>query len=269
MNAHIKRWITGAIAAPLIFLLILYGSETAFSCFILLLVVGSVIELKRMFFGTERRWIAAQGTIIALSISLPAFWGNTPLVLQAASLSLILCFLFFLLRIRGESIDAGPLGIAVLSFIGIPLLLTHLILLRLAPHGAQWIFFLVVLAFSGDITAFYTGRRFGKKKLMPHVSPGKTVEGAIGSLAGSLTGCALFRFLFFPSLPLWHLLMIVPVANILGQLGDLAESALKRSAGVKDSGVIFPGHGGILDRLDFFLFAGVFVYYYSIMIFGR
>jgi len=263
MNAHAKRWITGLVAAPLIFLLILFGSEFAFSCFILLLIIGSVVELKRMFFGAERNLATTQGIICALSVSLPAFWGNFPLMLSAVALSFVLCFLFFLLRIRGESIDLAPLGRSVLAFIGIPLLLSHLILLRLSPHGIQWIFFLVVLAFSGDISAFYAGRRFGARKLMPGVSPGKTVEGAIGSMAGSVAGCGLFGFFLLPGLPLGHLLILVPIANILGQLGDLAESALKRSAGVKDSGVIFPGHGGVLDRLDFFLFAGVFVYYYN------
>jgi len=148
----------------------------------------------------------------------------------------------------------------------IPLLMSHFILIRQTSSGVLWIFFILVLAFSGDIAAYYVGRRMGKKKLLPGVSPGKTVEGTIGLVAGSIAGCLLFRQLFFPLLSVPHAVILGLVGSIIGQLGDLSESALKRSAGVKDSGVILPGHGGILDRLDCLMFITPFVYYYQVFI---
>ena len=101
---------------------------------------------------------------------------------------------------------------------------------------------------------------------MPHVSPGKTWEGAIGSVLGSLIACSVYKLLVMPHVSIGHAIAMGFAANILGQLGDLSESAVKRSAGAKDSGVLFPGHGGILDRLDVFLFSAPFIYYYNTVI---
>ncbi|MCX5820726.1 MAG: phosphatidate cytidylyltransferase, partial [Deltaproteobacteria bacterium] len=95
------------------------------------------------------------------------------------------------------------------------------------------------------------------------VSPGKTVEGTIGLVAGSIAGCLLFRLFLFPMLPVAHAAVLGLVGSVVWQLGDLSESAMKRAAGVKDSGTMLPGHGGILDRLDCLMFITPFVYYYQ------
>ena len=126
--------------------------------------------------------------------------------------------------------------------------------------------FILVLAFTGDVAAYYVGKGMGKRKLLPHVSPGKTVEGTIGLVAGSIAGCLLFRQLFFPLLPVAHAVILGLVGSVTGQLGDLCESAFKRAAGVKDSGALLPGHGGILDRLDCLMFIAPVVYYYQALI---
>jgi phosphatidate cytidylyltransferase len=123
-----------------------------------------------------------------------------------------------------------------------------------------------VLAFAGDIAAYYVGRRLGRKKLLPEVSPGKTVEGVIGLVVGSIAGCLLFRHFFFPLLPVVHTVVLGLVGSVIGQLGDLCESALKRAAGVKDSGTLLPGHGGMLDRLDCLMFITPYVYYYQALV---
>ena len=159
--------------------------------------------------------------------------------------------------------DTAPAARAILGILYIPLLMAHFILIRRTPSGILWIFFILVLAFAGDIAAFYIGRRFGRRKLLPEVSPGKTVEGTIGLVAGSIAGCVLFQHWFFHALPVVHAVVLGLVGSVAGQLGDLCESALKRSAGVKDSGVILPGHGGILDRLDCLMFITPFVYHYQ------
>lgn len=114
-----------------------------------------------------------------------------------------------------------------------------------------------------DTGAYYTGRTLGKHKLSPKVSPGKTVEGSIGGLAAGIAAGGLSHLIFFRELPLVHGLILGGLVSIVGQLGDLAESMLKRGASVKDASHLLPGHGGMLDRLDSILFAAPLIYYYA------
>lgn len=123
-----------------------------------------------------------------------------------------------------------------------------------------WPFFALSLNWVGDITALYVGKLIGKHKLAPIVSPAKSWEGAIASVAGSLIYAALYFPRLLPNVPLAEALGLTAAANIAGQFGDLCESALKRGAGVKDSGTLLPGHGGWLDRVDSSLFALPVVY---------
>jgi phosphatidate cytidylyltransferase len=128
------------------------------------------------------------------------------------------------------------------------------------PLGPRMALFLLVLLWVGDTLAYFTGRSLGRHKMAPEVSPGKTWEGAAANLLGSiLVGVASAYWI---ALPLVHLALMAGLANVAGQLGDLAESAYKRSAGVKDSGTLLPGHGGMLDRVDSLIFATPVVWYY-------
>lgn len=122
------------------------------------------------------------------------------------------------------------------------------------------LFFALALNWAGDSTAYYVGRTFGKHKLAPIVSPKKSWEGAIGSVIGSVIFGLLYLGRFMPQIAWWNVIIMAVVANIAGQFGDLAESAMKRGADVKDSGNLLPGHGGILDRVDSSLFALPVVY---------
>jgi len=134
----------------------------------------------------------------------------------------------------------------------------------LQPQGPRVLLFLLVLLWVGDTLAYFTGRAVGRHKLAPEVSPGKTWEGAAANLAGSvLVGLVAARWIAVPRL---HLLVLAVLANLAGQLGDLTESAYKRSAGAKDSGTLLPGHGGMLDRLDSLIFAAPVVWYYFHML---
>ena len=114
----------------------------------------------------------------------------------------------------------------------------------------------------GDIAAYYVGKYLGKHSLAPRVSPGKTVEGSLGGLAGNLAGGLAAWAWFFQEISLTHCLIVIVICGIIGQFGDLAESILKRSAGVKDSGSLIPGHGGLLDRIDSLMFAAPAFYFY-------
>jgi phosphatidate cytidylyltransferase len=118
-----------------------------------------------------------------------------------------------------------------------------------------WLMFALVLAWAGDTAGLYVGRTFGRNKLTPRISPGKTVEGSVGSAFGSLAIAAVFWKWVLPATPLWAVLTLALIGNVAGQIGDLCESALKRGAGMKDSGNMLPGHGGWLDRIDASLFA--------------
>jgi phosphatidate cytidylyltransferase len=178
--------------------------------------------------------------------------------------------LYFLFTFKETKTAAMELSLLGLGFLYIPVLLVHLQMLRGLPHGQKWLFLIMVIVMAGDTAAYYVGTRFGRKKLCPRVSPNKSVEGALGGLAGSLIGALIAGFTFFTELTMVDTLVTAIILGILGQLGDLFESFLKRSFGVKDSGVIFPGHGGVLDRLDSILFAAPFAFYYAVYLFqGR
>jgi len=130
---------------------------------------------------------------------------------------------------------------------------------ELSPH---WLMYGLMLNWVGDIGAYYVGRPFGKHKLAPSVSPNKSWEGSIASVITSALVGTIYLQLFLPSVPLWQAIALTVAANIAGKLGDLAESAMKRGANVKDSGAILPGHGGFLDRVDSTLFALPVIYAY-------
>jgi phosphatidate cytidylyltransferase len=130
---------------------------------------------------------------------------------------------------------------------------------ELSPH---WLMYGLMLNWVGDIGAYYVGRPFGKHKLAPRVSPNKSWEGSAASVFTSVLVGTIYLQRFLPSVPLWQAISLTAAANIAGQLGDLAESAMKRGADVKDSGAILPGHGGFLDRVDSTLFALPVIYAY-------
>jgi phosphatidate cytidylyltransferase len=123
-------------------------------------------------------------------------------------------------------------------------------LLHRLEDGGSWVVLACALAWLGDTFAYFAGRGFGRRKLYEKVSPKKTVEGAIGGLGGSIAGAVAMHFLFLDQMPLTHAVPLAVVAGVLGQAGDLTVSLIKRSAKVKDSGWIVPGHGGLLDRAD-------------------
>ena len=136
---------------------------------------------------------------------------------------------------------------------------------KLSAHLLSF-FFLVLMG--SDTGAYYTGRAIGKHKLAPNISPGKTWEGVAGGMLAALALATVAHFWFFRELPLKWTLPLAAVMMILGVLGDLAESALKRSAGAKDAAKILPGHGGVLDRLDSLLFNAPLIYYFARAYFG-
>lgn len=137
----------------------------------------------------------------------------------------------------------------------------------LRQRSPYWLLFALALSWVGDIAAFYVGKNFGRHKLAPRVSPGKSWEGAVASLAGSTVFGFFYLKYLIPEVAPWQSLLLAGVGNVAGQIGDLAESVLKRGAGVKDSGTLLPGHGGWLDRVDSTLFALPAVYWLVALLF--
>ncbi len=201
---------------------------------------------------------AAAGLPFALTLWPDAF----PMIATSETVVLIIVFLSYHLVLR--QIDQAPARTSVLLF-GVlygGLLLTTLCGIRRFPSGTGWLLLTIVVTWLNDTGAYTFGRLFGKRKLAPHISPSKTWEGFIGGGASAVAGAFGVRFFYFHELTLGDCLVVGVVCSVLGPLGDLCESMIKRAYGVKDSGKILPGHGGLLDRVDALLFNAPFVYLY-------
>jgi len=153
------------------------------------------------------------------------------------------------------------IGISLFGTLYVSFLLSHVSLIRNLQNGKAWALFLIVTVWAGDIFAFSGGTLFGRHKLYPKISPKKSYEGLIGGILGSIGFAMAFTFLFLPHLDRGVCVLLAIGIGIFGQIGDFSESMLKRSAQVKDSGGLIPGHGGMLDRIDSFLFSSPFLYY--------
>jgi phosphatidate cytidylyltransferase len=157
-------------------------------------------------------------------------------------------------------------GLAVTGMLYIGLTLSFLVLTRMLPHGEWLIFFLLLVTWAGDTGAYYAGTLYGQHRLAPRISPKKTVEGLMGGLIAATMTAYLARWWFMPDLSGFDCVILAIIITLTGLWGDLAESAIKRSVGAKDSGGLLPGHGGMLDRLDSLLFSAPAFYYYVTVI---
>ena len=162
-------------------------------------------------------------------------------------------------------ISTTILGVVYVAFLG-----SHLVLLREFPIsagldynlGSSLVFLVFLVTWSGDTLAYSLGMSIGRHPLLPRISEKKTVEGSAGGVAGSLLGGVIAKYTFAPFLELWQALMIGAIASLMGQLGDLVESMIKRDAAIKDTSATIPGHGGVLDRFDSLLFTAPLLYYF-------
>jgi phosphatidate cytidylyltransferase len=170
--------------------------------------------------------------------------------------------------LRGKAFEKiiASAGATILGVLYIALLGSHLVATRVGfqqLRSAHLLSFFFLVLMGADAGAYYTGRAIGKNKLAPKISPGKTWEGVIGGIVAGLAMAAISHYWFFRELPLKWALPLAFAMTVVGILGDLAESALKRGAGAKDAANILPGHGGILDRLDSLLFNAPLIYYFA------
>ncbi|NUP06648.1 MAG: phosphatidate cytidylyltransferase [Polyangiaceae bacterium] len=257
------RVLTAAVAAPLILLLLYLGPPWAWLTFISLATAVGALELFGMTHPNDR--IAqVTGVVLCLTVVLVLwFFGKDARALVAMLLLLpIVAVLLALWRLGDMNTAALRLAASVFAPVYLGGGMATLALLKRETDGPSFVLLALMLSWLSDTGAYFAGRFLGKHKLYEAVSPKKTVEGAFGGLAGSVFGALLGSFFYLRSLPPLHAVALGLVGGGLGQLGDLGESLLKRSVGVKDSGGIVPGHGGILDRVDALLITSTLCFLY-------
>jgi phosphatidate cytidylyltransferase len=260
---HLKRWISGIILAPSLILFILFAPSWLFLLLILALTLLGMREyysLSLPDISRKERWA---GIFLALILPLSLYSGNPGCFLFGLAFLLLLLCAWSLFRPEEFLLRVDKVGKHFLGFLYVSFLLGHFILLVKLDRGRLLALFTLVVVYFGDTAAFYVGRGWGRRKLAPRISPGKTVEGGWGAIGGSMAGAVLSKLLFLPQLSPLQALVLGGAIAVAGQLGDLWESLLKRSARVKDSGSLIPGHGGLLDRIDSVLFSGPLVYYFA------
>jgi phosphatidate cytidylyltransferase len=261
----VVRLSTAAVAAPVILYLLFWAPPWGFQILVMSAVAIAAFELFGMTMGKDRV-LEGYGILASLAVATVVLFFPSPPVLVATFALLPMAGLLFAL-VRPDPIDradrrmawmiAGPLYVGLLATIG---------RLHMRDNGGGWVVLTMMLAWFGDTGGYFAGRAFGKHKLYEKVSPKKTIEGSVGGLAGSVLGALLAHFWYLQALPLVGGVLLALVAGALGQAGDLSESLIKRSAGVKDSGVIVPGHGGLLDRVDALVFTGAATWLYATLI---
>ena len=265
---HLKRWITSLIALPFIIFLIYKGGAFCFTIFICFISIAGLREYFRIVLNSaETRqfrlliWLSYLTGIIVILFS---YWRLFDLTFVFIAFYFVASGIIAVLSYKKELHLTDFIAKAMLGILYVPVLLSFVVLLRNSVDGIIWIFFLLSLVIVGDTGAFYTGSFFGRHKLCPAVSPGKTIEGALGGMAAVLLIGTFFKLFFLPDLHWTGSILFFLCIGIVAPMGDLFESMLKREGGVKDSGVCLPGHGGILDRIDALLFAALPAYYFKV-----
>lgn len=285
-----KRVATAAVLIPFVVGLVLFGSTNWVAVALALVVLLALREFFALGDAIGHRAYRVWTTICAMLIvyaqwvatlesSYQLVWGlslHRQIGRFASSLGTTQdVFFLFLLGVTAltlwakrplvEALPAASMSSSGLLLVALPLSFA----VRLHGHGVEGprlLLFALTITWAGDTVAYFVGRALGKHPLAPALSPKKTWEGAVGGFAGSLL--VGYAFSWCLSAPVPHLLAMAGVGNIAGQAGDLLESAYKRSAGVKDSGALLPGHGGILDRIDALILAIPAVWYYWVLVYS-
>ena len=262
---HLKRWITGLSALPFLIFFV-YKGGLFFTTLVSAASLVALWEYYRIAAPGKAKSLSAiilwWGYGICCAIIWAAYAVGTDFILSLLTLNFVTIALISLFQFKADRSVLDVIIRQIQGIIYIPVMLGFLILIRENQSGAIWIFLLLAVIFAGDTSAYYVGSYLGRHKLSPAISPGKTIEGAIGGLAANLVVGAIGKSFFLPGLPWGLSLLFFLAVGIAGQLGDLFESEMKRSSNIKDSSNILPGHGGVLDRIDALLFASPVAYFF-------
>ena len=257
-----KRVLTGVITIPVLCLLIGYGPEPTLFVIVLIAVALGLHEFYSLILPENKRHEKTMGIILGMALASVIYLGNVSLAYAPLGFSIIFLSLVYMLKSSNFTLAISKIALTLLGILYIGLLLSYVTLIDKTSPGKQWIFLLVSTVWAADIGGFFVGSLVGRHKLYPKVSPNKTFEGLGGAVGGGVAAALVYRKVFFPSLDVSDCVFLGFFLTLFGQMGDFTESMIKRSARVKDSSSLIPGHGGILDRLDSFLFAAPFLYYF-------
>jgi phosphatidate cytidylyltransferase len=259
-----RRIYTILVLAPLLYAIIRYLPPLAFSGVVVLGGSLALFEFYRLCFGDRSHsWLIGIGLTGFAALILGTHW---PGIIVPTLLATLICAISIPLFHRApleQSLRDRAMTVFGVLYLGLPL--GMLSITRLLPQGEWLIFFLLLVTWASDTGAYYVGILLGRHRLAPTISPKKTVEGLVGGLIGAIIVAYVARWWFLPELSGLDCLILGTLLTITGLWGDLTESAMKRSVGMKDSGGILPGHGGMLDRLDSLLFTAPVFYYYVTM----
>jgi phosphatidate cytidylyltransferase len=258
------RILTGAVLIPLLLAAVWFLPHPYFRGLLAFAAALGVHEFYRMVRNDDTQPVAALGVILGAVLVLGDFYGTrigSGLASYAAFcvMSVLAARLFSRRPVEGALVDVA---LTLTGIFYVALLFGFQAAIHAGYLGRHWLLFLYFVIWASDTGAYYVGTAVGKHRLYEKVSPKKSIEGLIGGTAASMLAALLCSFWLLPRLGAVEALFLGAFLAFVGTVGDLAESLLKRSAGVKDSGAIIPGHGGILDRLDSLMFAAPALYYY-------
>ncbi len=266
---HKTRVITSIIGLFILISIISFGNILFFWLVVSAATVVGLLEFYKIAQAREFPVYLLPGVLLGWLLSLvpllASVFKTTTLPEFTLTLILLSLFLYALLTKRALSESVQALAITIFGIYYVSWLLGHLVFLRGLVHGKEFVFYVLLIVWSGDTGAYYSGSSFGKHKFAPMISPKKSIEGAVGGLLASLAASCIAKLTFFPFFSWPHYVVLALLLSVIAQLGDLCESMLKRAVNVKDSGSILPGHGGILDRLDGVMFATPILYYYAVI----
>lgn len=268
----LRRVLTAAVGIAVVVFVIKGFGEEAFFVFVLLVVALALREFFSMALPDEDVWGKRLGIILGCFVLFSVFLdsrlsaGNSsyPCFLSTGCCVFSFFALFFYhISFSYKITDAfNQIAIKFFGIFYIALLFSYVILLRACSDGTNLLFFLLFVTWAGDTGAYVVGSWKGKNALCRKISPKKTIEGALGSIVSGVLISFLCRMFFLEKMSILNCLVLGVGINLMNQFGDLSESVIKRAFGVKDSGSILPGHGGVLDRIDSLLFAAPFLFYY-------
>lgn len=268
-----KRILTAIVGLPIL----LYTVWSPIPYFFIALIAIAVTLALAEFYGLASKVGAkpqALAGYAAALVIIASFVYNEPL-LAIVALSVLVIGSLAAAVFKPDEIKESLLSVSATLFgvVYVALLAGCLAGVRMIPNtfaamsathfSSKLITTFFAMVMMTDTGAYYTGRTIGRHKLAPSISPGKTIEGAVGGFVAAIAAGPLCKLIFFHEFPIAHALLLGAAIGAVGQIGDLAESMLKRSASVKDSGKLLPGHGGVLDRIDSILFCAPLLYFYS------